>query len=393
MKQKILLLFLFVLAGGATIAIFQRAEQPFLWSLLLWTIIAFASVALARSTPAKAVFVNFAAALFVLTAFEGYLWLRQLNADPTRMQGGYTVDYFDADELLGYGPAKDHVVTSEKYYGNDLIYSVQYAIDGNGLRVAPPSKKPVVGCVLFFGGSVTFGEGVEDDQAMPYQVGILTDNRYQIYNFAFHGYGPHQMLVALESGRVDEITECMPSHVIYQAIISHVERAAGRAIWDKQGPRYILNQGGGVKLAGRFNDAAFDPLWKGWLGRWLTYDTLFGRQRTASAEEVRLYAEIINAARMFTKQHYPGSGFHLLIWDNDELASHDQVMEALQAKDLQLHRISDVLPGYLVDKAQFELSIYDHHPAATTHKAIAQYVAQRILGYADDAVSTKDVDQ
>ena len=364
-----------------TITIFLTVEQPFLWTLILWTTVAFIGAIWVKTTWLKTVLVNFAAVLLVLATYECYLWLRELNSDPTQMYGSYTIDYFDSDELLGYGPAKANVATAEKYHGDNLIYSVRYTINDDGLRVSPSTVEPELGCVLFFGGSVTFGEGVADDQSMPYQVGDLTDNRYRIYNFAFHGYGPHQMLAALEQGRVGKIADCRPTHIIYQVIIPHVERASGLASWDKHGPRYILVSEGGVMLSGHFDDEEVAPPWKKWLGQWQTYDTLFGRHRAANPDEMHLFAEIVNTARTFIEQRYTGAEFHVLIWDHNELSNHDQVLEALQAKDLRLHRMTDILPGYLADKAQFELSSFDHHPAAATHTAIARYVAQHILAY------------
>ncbi len=378
---------LLTLAVFAAVVIFKLTEQPFLWTLLVWTVSSFLGAAALSGSWPRAVQINFAAVLLVLTGYEGYLVMREMAVDPTHIQGDYTIDYFDADKLLGYGPAKSRVATAQKYHDDTLIYSVRYTIDDRGLRVSPPSKAPLLGCVLFFGGSVTFGEGVEDDEALPYQVGLLTDHRYRVYNFAFHGYGPHQMLAILESGRADEIIRCRPSHVVYQAIIPHVERAAGLAIWDKQGPRYIRKQGGGVVLAGRFDDAEVNPPWKLWLGRWLTYDTLFGQRRAANDVEIKLYAEIVDAARLFVEQQFHDAEFHMLIWDNDELASHDRVMQALEVKDLQLHHISDVLLGYSEDKARFELSAYDHHPDAAAHAMIARYIVQNILGYQPDSDS------
>ena len=385
MKRWISHLLMLIFAASVSVGVFQFVQFPFFWVLLLWTVVSAVLAVSLRGTSWQTALINGAAVLLALTAFEGYLTLRETGADPTRMQGDYTVDYFDADEVLGYGPARSRAATSEKYFGDELIYSVRYTIDGNGMRVSPAVKEPELGCVLFFGGSVTFGEGVADEQAMPYQVGEQTDNRYRVHNFAFHGYGPHQMLAALESGRVDQAVDCQPTHIIYQAIIPHIERAAGRAAWDKQGPRYTLDQDGGVALAGRFDDEEFSPLWKGWPGRWLTYDTLFGRRSTPSATEVSLYTGIVNQARTYTEKRYPGSEFHVLIWDNDELAAHDRLMEALAANQFRLHRISDILPEYLFDKAQYELSVHDHHPAAGTHREIARYVVERILAYDDSS--------
>lgn len=324
--------------------------------------------------------VNLAAVFLVLAAFEGYLWLRDLRADPTRTQGSYTANYFVADDLLGYGPEKGFVATAEKYHEDQPIYRVRYTIDADGLRVSPPVGPDERGCVLFFGGSVTFGEGVADKEPMPYQVGILTAGRYRIYNFAFHGYGPHQMLAALQGGRVDKIVRCRPSHVIYQAILPHVERAAGLTTWDKHGPRYLRATGDGVTLAGHFDDEQTAHPWKGWLNRWLTYDTLFGQRRAAGPDEVALYAAILAEVQTFVERNYTGAQFHVLLWDSPQLSARDPVLAALQSKGLQLHRMTEILPDYASDQARYELSRFDHHPTATTHGLIARYVADHILG-------------
>jgi hypothetical protein len=369
-----------LLTACASVAVFYLAKYPFLWSLLLWTAAAFTAALWVRKSWLKVVLVNLAAALLALSGYEAYLWQREIRSDPTRLQGTYTTEYFMGDDLLGYGPAKAQTATSEKYYNDDLIYSVRYTIDETGLRISPATVKPELGCALFFGGSVTFGEGVEDDQAMPYQVGVLTDNRYRIYNFAFHGYGPHQMLAAFEGGRVDEIINCRPTHVIYQAIIPHVERAAGLTGWDRHGPRYVP-LADGVRLAGRFDDEEVNPPWKLWLGRWLTYDTLFGKRRPAGPDELHLYAEIVGAVQAFVRRQYPAAEFHALIWDDRGLALHDRVLEVLQAGNLRLHRMTDILAAYREDKSRYELDIYDHHPTAATHAAIAGYIVQYILGY------------
>jgi len=380
MISRYRLFLLVLLTVCVSIAVFYLAKYPFLWSLLLWTAGTFIAAVWVGKSWLKVVLVNLAAALFALSAYEAYLWQREIRSDPTRLQGTYTTEYFMGDDLLGYGPAKAKTAVSEKYYKDELIYSVRYTIDEAGLRISPAAVEPELGCVLFFGGSVTFGEGVEDDQAMPYQVGVLTGKRYRIYNFAFHGYGPHQMLAAFEGGRVDEIINCRPTHVVYQAIIPHVERAAGLTSWDKHGPRYVAGADG-VRLAGRFDDDEVNPPWKVWLTKWLTYDTLFGKRRPAGSDELHLYAEIVDAVQALVRLRYPGAEFHVLIWDDHGLALHDRVLEEFQARDLRLHRISDILPGYREDKSRYELNIYDHHPTAATHAAVAEYIVRVVLGY------------
>ena len=50
-----------------------------------------------------------------------------------------------------------------------------------------------------------FGAGLNDTEAMPYQVGLKTNGDYRIYNFGVNAYGPHHMLSALEHGYVENI--------------------------------------------------------------------------------------------------------------------------------------------------------------------------------------------
>ncbi len=41
---------------------------------------------------------------------------------------------------------------------------------------------------------------------------------------------------------------------------------------------------------------------------------------------------------------------------------------------IELHLISDILPGFIENKAQYELGAYDKHPNAIAHQLIAEYV-------------------
>ena len=314
-----------------------------------------------------------------LAGFESWLWLREAATDPTRFAGTYTSGYFVPDDLLGHGPAKGVSVTASKYVGDSLIYSVVYTIGADGLRIAPPHAPDAKGCVLFFGDSITFGEGVNDTETMPYQVGLKVAGRYRVYNFGFHGYGPHQMLAALEGGRVASLIECMPMHIVYQTIIPHVERAVGLTLWDNHGPRYVPNPTGGVRHAGHFDDGEALPRLEHWLRQSVLYDTVFGRRRSVRAQDVDLYARIVAQARAVVESCYPGARFDVLLWDDRGIHTHDQVLTALEAKGLRLHRMTAVLPGYATDKTAYELHLHDHHPNSRTHGLIADYVVDHIL--------------
>jgi len=141
--------------------------------------------------------INLAALAFVIAALE-----LSFSFDPVvRSEGSRLAGYSTPHEVLGYGAPKSYETTYRRYSDDTLVYDVTYSTDEHGLRVPPRIGDPnEAHCVLFFGGSFTFGEGLENEEAMPYRVGLLGQGRLRVYNFAYHGYGPHQMLAALELG-------------------------------------------------------------------------------------------------------------------------------------------------------------------------------------------------
>lgn len=46
---------------------------------------------------------------------------------------------------------------------------------------------------------------VNDNETAAYQVGEMSSGNYRIFNFGFKGYGPHQMLSAIEHSLVEDI--------------------------------------------------------------------------------------------------------------------------------------------------------------------------------------------
>jgi len=146
--------------------------------------------------------------------------------------------YFQTHKILGTVPKKNIQITAQKSYRNKLLYNVQYTIDQNGLRIGFNHRQEPETAVLFFGGSFTFGEGVNDNETMPYR--FEEKGIFKAFNFGFHGYGPHQMLAILENEMEKSIVSDTPSkYAVYQAIAGHVDRCAGRAWWDQSGPRYL----------------------------------------------------------------------------------------------------------------------------------------------------------
>lgn len=314
---------------------------------------------------------------------------RGLPASQRRYQE-YDLATVSIHEHLGYAPEPRTRVNGRRARGGEIFYDVIYTIDADGLRVAPPhvaSDDPE--CLLFFGGSFTFGEGVADHEAMPYQVGIRTGGRYQVYNFGFRGYGPHQMLAALERGLVDQVLRCRPRHIFYQAIRAHIKRASGvrTKLLDSHSPRYRLPPTGELFYDGRFNeesqDAEASMIRRSAVYPWISKSYLLAEVHAATilqSERIDLLVAIVDAAREISETCWPGSEFHVILWD-DRFELKGKLLEsALEEKQFRIHRISAILPGYPGDRDRYRIHPdHERHPTAAAHALIAGYLAREML--------------
>lgn len=373
-----------VLVAGATVAAVAgalvSADSPYLLVFPLLGLGGLAGALVARGAAARALGVNLAAAAVALSVAEYYCWFDRPAPDPARYAGRFTEDYFQRDDLLGYGPAPGIRADARKVVGGALVYDVVYGIDANGLRRAPPGRDGSRSCVLFFGDSVTFGEGVGDEQAMPYRVGVRSDGRHRVLNYGFHGYGPHQMLARLEQGRLPGSAGCDAAVGVYQAIPAHVARSAGLASWDRHGPRYRLTDTGDVVRDGHFDS---DPpgaaqralrLERCWAVR-----RVWGPERALQSRDLDLYLAVVERARTRFQERFPGGKFHVLLWGGAGERQYDAIVAGLTQRGLRVHPVAAMLPGHARDPDRYALGPHDAHPNPDAHDRIAAYVAETIL--------------
>lgn len=169
----------------------------------------------------------------------------------------FTVD----DGLLGYKPKPNASVRVVMKHKNRPLYDVVYAFDDHSRRVTPgaPSRGDLL--LLFFGDSVTFGEGVNDDETLPFYVSQAAPS-VAVYNYGFKGYGPQQMLARLEEGALPQEVEGERAVAIYTFIDDHVSRAIGSMVpyigWAANAPYYVL-EGDRLVRKGSFNTGRGGP--------------------------------------------------------------------------------------------------------------------------------------
>ncbi len=355
---------------------------PHLWISLFWFLcLLFWAIITTRSL-SKIIWFNIAIMVLLCGGLEVYAWATR-SIPPERI---YSQGYYRMDEILGSAPLKGKTAASRFVKDNEIVYNVTYTIDDNGLRISPPATTDAQ-CLVFFGCSYTFGEGVEDHEAMPYQVGKISGCK--VYNFAFHGYGPHQMLAALERGIVNRVVECQPSVGIYQAIPDHVYRVTGSKPWGRHGPKYVLSPTGTPSYVGHFDD--FDGSLRSQIAKQIkrsyAYKKYLGFRSPNPKQKkrnVELFLAIVDAARSQFLRRYPSAAFHVILWkDKRDVLLWQMIEQGMRQKGFNLHLSDEILPFYSARISKYKISPHDGHPNAHAHELIAQYVVDKIVGMKD----------
>ena len=245
------------------------------------------------------------------------------------------------------------------------------------LRVSPVCDDAACykNTVLFFGCSYTYGEGINDNETFPYLVG--TSSKTKVYNFGFHGYGPHQMLSEIEHGFVKHVVDSSPKYAIFTTAYFQVERAAGYDSWDYHGPKYILSKDGKLEYAGHFDDPLGMKLLVELSEKSSIVEEILENRNHVDEGDVERYVAIVVAAKNALLKEFPGIEFHVIYWDFDK--EHDpMILERFQQEGIKVHLISKILQ-YPATYNHYVISAFERHPNSTANKCIATYIVENIL--------------
>ena len=355
---------------------------PFIWIGWGWSFFLLAGAQKIQHANTKAASFSVAVLTILLAGTETYLTFHK----PVRRT--FSDGYFVSDDDLGTVPARSKVGHSTEYERGKLAYDVTYTIDSDGLRVAPTLKAAAPASVLFLGCSFTFGEGLQDDQTLPYQTGEQSGGQYAIYNFSFHGYAPNQMFAAIESGKVQQTVRTPPRYIVYTALPDHIARVAGKIPYGKHNPRYRLQPDGSVQRAGHFDDdekqrsrltaSLVGNLLKSAIYRWIA-----NIQPRTNEADMRLFLALVRESRDRLKAEYPDADFQIILWRNFpyEQETYTKMQAGFRQMNIPVHLIEDILPGYNANPQQYWLTAENAHPNALANRLIAHYVVSEILSH------------
>jgi hypothetical protein len=321
------------------------------------------------------------AGVLAVLGFFG-LWFERKYPPPAAQDIFEPANWARPHDVLGNQPFPGLHARWKRYVGGKLLFDVAVSTDENGLRITPPAPQAKES-ILFFGCSYTFGHGVNDSETFPYLVGAATAGKYAVYNFGFNGYGPNQMLAALQSGWAETVVRQPPILVVYLAIPDHVRRVWGRElpIWQMRDPRFELDANGRLVRTGRFEDRKPDEQEKRLTQRILNlYEkSYFKKIAPTTTTDYRLYVEIVKASRDEVARRFPRSHFEVVYWpppDPGAASWAKGTEDTLRAAGFEVHNVKTFLRG---DAYKYVLSPKDVHPNPVGDQLMADYVVEALI--------------
>jgi hypothetical protein len=380
---------------GIALDLNSMAGTMRLWLLKIFLISIGAPVALysyrARSR-GKTLFdtsVGLALALVVLIFFDGTffilntIWLKE--APQTRLS--YSEPYLLPDDTFGYRLKADTTVSVRQQIADQVIYDVTYTTDPYGRRVTPtePQRTTKEKFILFLGDSFTFGDGVNDDQTLPFYVAQLAAD-YQPYNYGVSGYGPQQLFLTLQQDQLRQEIKEPTGLAVYTFICPHLRRAIGASevhnAWGGVMPYFSLDRQGKLIRQGNFvSGRPFISILYNLVGS-SEAAKYFNVRLPAGLSEphFRLTVTMIEAAQAAFAAKFPRGDFYVLFYPEQRDCG-QQLRPYLAARGLKYLDYSELFePGQAAD-----LAIPDGHPTAQAYHLVAEQLV-RDLGLAAEPV-------
>jgi hypothetical protein len=321
---------------------------------------------------------NLAGAILAIRLYDIYV-----SSRPTAELLHAGLNYTVADPELGYALAPGDRVVASTLWRKDgsVVFDASYGIDARGLRkVAEPASPKDERAVFFFGDAFMFGEGVNDDGTLPSQFAKISGLR--ALNFGISGQGAHQVLRQLETGRPHVIEAGDPLAIVYLVLpTNHMLRAAGRASWDQNGPRYEMLDGV-LQYVGHFPH--HEPtIWQKLLSMSGIYSKIVAPKEVTTNSETdrkRLLAIILRCRDLSqTKYHAP---FIVILWDNDGGRNGDPqwLLDRLRSEGVQTIDLASAAPELLSGRYQIP---GEGHPTVEANKLIARVLDLAIEKFPD----------
>lgn len=286
-------------------------------------------------------------------------------------------------EALGFVPYADSTISECKVIDGDTIFNVSSTIGHDCERLTPDHDSSKTKYALFFGCSIAFGYGLNDNETFPYF--YQEETGANSYNFAFSGYGTQMMLARLQ---YQNLREYIPKKekvgaAYYVFYWDHIERAIGSMArhtqWMHYSPNYEFQNG---KLVRNKLFKNGRPL-RSWFYENFYQSSIlkyfdFTFPARLNDEHFDLVSEMILESKREYERQFGNDNFYLIIYPTYEELDPEMVKSFhgyLKKKGIT---IIDLNENFKFGPANSIHSEHEPHPSAAANHEIAKALRERI---------------
>ncbi len=348
--------------------------------LMLGSIIAVAMAWAAQNIFMKYVYIVLFSLFFPIALMEGYYFVA-LSKNDNHFE--HTVNNTDNETVK---PLSAYLKDNEPFEvrarrlinGSEVLYDVVYSINDAGLRVTPTHADAKI-AIAFLGCSFTFGDGLNDAQTFPWQVGEKLGAQYQVFNFGKSGFGANSVFANLQENM--QLLQKYEHVIFFYTIIEDHQR---RVVL---GPRYVLENGVAVRKGDNEPQKLFGSNES--LEKWVKRSYLFKKIDVPlkamfspmgnEKDRVDLTYALIESMQKEILQKFPESSFTVVAWPPGAME-----MLADLPKNITLIDAEPWLPEYALEHNKKDSKYVlrpavDSHPTAYANSLVSDALVKLIL--------------
>jgi hypothetical protein len=295
----------------------------------------------------------------------------------------FSVPDLPADHIarnIGNVPYSDSVYTALLVNGKDTVYNVKNTIDSYNKRLTPGHDPLKNKYALFFGCSIAFGTGLNDDQTLPFYF-QQQNKEFNAYNYGIPGHGTNHMLARLQYQDLTKQVKEKNGVAFYIFFWDHINRSIGTmdryCEWLSNAPYYEM-KGDQLIRKKMFKD-----------GRYFTskfYELVYQTNiikyfkidfpTKLNENHFELVAEMVNQSKKEYQKQFGNDKFYCVFYPNWVNGTPEQVQ---QFKDCLSKRNIAYIDLTDFKYTQENTLGGDPHPNAKTSDTLAKLLNERYL--------------
>lgn len=302
---------------------------------------------------------------------------------PTRENKGFEMPILDDDDIqnkIGYVPSPDTVINEVLVVEGDTSFNVDYSIDSFRKRITPKiSSSENSEYALFFGCSIAYGYGLEDDETIPYN--YQSNGDIVAYNFAYNGHGTNHVAARLEAQDLSKQVEEKNGKAFYLFFWDHIARAVGtmrrHTSWLHFAPYYYM-ENDSLKRDRMFKDGRpitsyfYENLYQSSILEYFEVDFPL----SLNESHFDLVAEMIRYSKKLYSEQFGNESFYVVIlpsYKTLDTSDFNSFKKIIKSKGVEVIDLSE-----MVDYGSKHTLKNDPHPNAEFGKLFSKELYNKI---------------